>query len=95
MLAITYDEERRLVNLAKHRIDFADAGLVFDGVTYDFEDRRKDFGETRMISIGQLIGRMVMVVWTERSESRRIISMRKCNDREQALYRPRFPQGRA
>ncbi|WP_425388002.1 hypothetical protein [Azospirillum halopraeferens] len=34
--------------------------------------------------------RMVVLVWTPRGDARRIISMRKANDREQALYGPRL-----
>jgi uncharacterized DUF497 family protein len=57
----------------------------------DVEDRRQDYGELRMLTIGYLAGRMVMVVWTPRGKAtRRIISMRKCNDREQARYRDRL-----
>jgi uncharacterized DUF497 family protein len=36
---------------------------------------------------------MVMVVWTPHREERRVISMRKCNAREQAKYGPRFDEG--
>ncbi len=43
-----------------------------------------------MITVGLLRGRMVVLVWTQRGAWRRIISMRKANDREQALYRPRL-----
>ncbi|WP_375407866.1 hypothetical protein [uncultured Methylobacterium sp.] len=32
---------------------------------------------------------MVIVVWTEQVGMRRIISMRKASEREQARYRPR------
>jgi uncharacterized DUF497 family protein len=35
---------------------------------------------------------MVTVVWTPRGNARRIISMRKCNDREQARYRDRLEE---
>jgi uncharacterized protein len=27
-----------------------------------------------------------MVVWTPRNDARHVISMRKCNDREKAIY---------
>jgi uncharacterized DUF497 family protein len=37
-----------------------------------------------------LIGRMVVMVWTPRGEARRIISMRKANEREQTQYRSRL-----
>ena len=54
------------------------------------EDDRQDYGETRFITIGFLDRRMVVVVWTQRGRARRIISLRKANDREQALYSSRF-----
>jgi uncharacterized DUF497 family protein len=53
---------------------------------------RKDYGEERYQKVGYLAGRMVMVVWTPRSQSRHIISMRKCNDREKPIYQRRFGQ---
>ena len=54
------------------------------------QDTRQDYGEDRFITIGRLNKRMVVLVWTPRGEVRRIISMRKANDREQALYGPRL-----
>ena len=68
----------------------AAAGAIFDGDTLTVEDDRRDYGETRFITIGFLQERMVVVVWTARGPIRRIISLRKANDREQALYAPRF-----
>ncbi|GGC76565.1 BrnT family toxin [Chelatococcus reniformis] len=68
----------------------ARCGEVFDGATITIVDDRPDYGEVRNISIGHLDGRMVVVVWTPRGAARRIISMRKANDREQAFYSPRF-----
>jgi uncharacterized DUF497 family protein len=49
-----------------------------------------DYGETRYITIGFLDERMVVLVWTPRGDIHRIISMRKANDREKAIYEPRF-----
>ena len=47
-----------------------------------------DYGlPVRMIAVGMLRGRMVVVVYTDRAAGRHIISMRKANDREQARYR--------
>lgn len=45
-------------------------------------DDRADYGELRYISAGKLGGRIVIIVWTPRGKARRIISMRKANDRE-------------
>jgi len=45
-----------------------------------------DYEEDRFITVGWLQARLVVLVWTPRGEVRRIISMRKANDREQTLY---------
>ncbi len=42
------------------------------------------------MTVGKLEGRLVMVVWTPRGKTRRIISMRKCNEREQTRYEHRL-----
>ena len=71
----------------------ARAGEVFAGATPTIEDDRQDYGEDRFITIGFLDERMVILVWTHRNGACRIISMRKANEREQALYTPRFREG--
>ena len=43
---------------------------------------RFDYGMPRFTSVGVLDGRMVVIVWTPRGEARRIISMKKANERE-------------
>ncbi len=70
-----------------------DAAEVFAGVTLDSPDTRKDYGEPRFISIGHLLGRVVIVVWTPRGDGRRVFSMRKANDREEARYWEQLGQG--
>ena len=85
-MQITFDPVKRNTTLAERKLDFADAAEVFAGHTYDQTDDRFDDGEVRMISVGRLAGRMVVVVWTQRGEARHVISMRKANDREQARY---------
>ena len=56
---------------------------MFEGVTVEVEDRRRDYGERRIICYGLLLGRMVVVGYTQRGSVRHIFSMRKANDREQ------------
>ena len=68
----------------------ARAGDVFVDDTLTVEDDRRDYGEDRFITVGFLDGTMVVLVWTPRDEAYRIISMRKANEREKALYTPRF-----
>jgi len=63
---------------------------VFEGVTLTVEDDRKSYGEKRFITIGFLDERMIVLVWTPRGAVRRIISLRKANDREQKYYGARM-----
>ena len=86
MLQITFDPAKRDATLAGRGLDFAHAVLVFEGATIDIVDARRDYGEVRMISVGHLRDRMVVVVWTLRGDARHIISMRKANGREQRTY---------
>jgi uncharacterized protein len=87
---ITFDPTKRRAALAERGLDFADASIVFAGLTLSVQDTRKDYGEARFQTVGFLADRMVMVVWTPRDSARHVISMRKCNDREKAIYQKRF-----
>jgi uncharacterized protein len=89
-MKITFDPAKRAVTLQDRSLDFADAPLVFAGAVLEIEDDRRDYGETRIRTIGYLGVRMVMVVWTPRNNARHIISMRHCNDRERKTYGPRL-----
>jgi len=64
------------------------AGEVFASVTVTIEDDRQNYGEERFTTVGTLDGRSIILVWTPRGEARRIISMRKANEREIAKYGP-------
>ena len=89
-MQVEYDRAKRDTTLRTRGLDMAQANKVFDGTTVTIEDDRKDYGEPRYITIGFLAGRMVFVAWTPRANARRVISMRKANAREQALYGSRF-----
>ncbi|MDR1367425.1 MAG: BrnT family toxin [Candidatus Accumulibacter sp.] len=89
-MKIEFDPEKRAQTLAGRGLDFCRAGEVFAGRHYTVEDPRRDYGEPRRITVGLLDARMVVMVWTPRGESRRIISMRKTNEREIERYRNRL-----
>lgn len=76
-MRITFDRAKRELTLRERALDFRDALHVFAGNTLNVQDRRQDYGEIRMLTVGYLAERMVMVVWTPRGKARRIISMRK------------------
>lgn len=89
-MRITFDPSKRERTLAERGLDFAQAAAVFDSDHLTFEDDRQDYGERRLITIGRLTDRMVVLVWTPRGEARHVISMRKANDREQRRYEDRL-----
>ncbi len=81
-----WDENKRLANIRKHRIDFIDVEAVFEGDTVTVEDDRFDYGEERFITFGLLEGRVIAVVHTERDNLIRIISARKATKNEEIRY---------
>jgi uncharacterized DUF497 family protein len=89
-MRVSYDPLKREKALADRGFDFEDAVVVFDGLTVEVEDTRKDYGEKRIICYGLLAGRMVVVGYTPRGTVRHIFSMRKANDREQTRLAPYF-----
>jgi uncharacterized DUF497 family protein len=87
-MRLTFDPAKRAKTLAERGLDYADAEVVFAGVTVEVEDTRKDYGETRIICYGHLQGRLVVVGYVPRGASRHIFSMRKANAREQERLAP-------
>lgn len=87
---ISYDSAKRDWTLTNRGLDFEDAALVFDGLTAEVEDKRKDYGEPRIISFGVLHSRLVVIGYTPRGAVRHVFSMRKANEREQARFAPYF-----
>lgn len=87
-MKITFDPAKRDKTMADRGIDFADASVVFEGLTLEIEDKRKDYGEKRIICYGILAGCMVVVGYTPRGAVRHVFSMRKANEREQNKIAP-------
>ena len=79
-----WDEAKSLSNLEKHEIDFWSVySFDWHTATYDPSPR---FGEFRWVATGYIGERLYRVVFTDRGEQRRIISLRKANPREVAKY---------
>jgi uncharacterized protein len=79
-MPITWDEAKRQRTLKERELDFADAELVFAGRSMTLPNERHDCAEPRFITVGWLHGRFVVIVWTPRNGSRRIIfdEVRSC-----------------
>ena len=80
-----WDEAKRQLVMAKHRLDFADALLVFRGPHVILEARSE--AEAREIAVGLLGGRMVSIVFTRRGDKMRLITARRARENEQREYR--------
>ena len=85
-MTIEFDPGKRDKTLLERGHDFARAEEMFAGRVYTAREERKDYPKPRFVSMGRLDGRMIVMVWTPTRRGRRIISMRKANEREQAKY---------
>ncbi len=82
-----WDENKRISNLDKHGLDFADAEIVFsDPNAFSGPDDR--YNDDRWQLVGKLIDTIiVLVAYIEPdSETIRVISMRKTTSREKERY---------
>jgi len=89
-MKITYDPAKRAKTFEDRGLDFEDAPEVFSGPTVTAPDVRGDYGEERFITFGILHDREIVLVWTPRGDTRRIISMRYANEREIARLQSRL-----
>jgi uncharacterized protein len=92
-MEIEYDKNKRRATFKDRGLDFEDAPLVLNSeYRITWHDEREDYGEIREITMGELAGRLVIVVHTQRGEITRIISMRKANEREQNYFKKQFDE---
>lgn len=80
-MPISYDNDKRLINIHKHGIDFIGCETIFDNHMITNEDSRFEYGEKRLQSYGILDNRVVFMVWTDR-EKPHIISIRPADKQE-------------
>jgi uncharacterized protein len=59
-----WDEAKNRENIAKHGIDFADAGRIFDRRLLVRLDDREDYEEERWVALGELDGVIVEGQWS-------------------------------
>ncbi|NJO44108.1 MAG: BrnT family toxin [Cyanobacteria bacterium CRU_2_1] len=81
-----WDKDKAATNLRKHGIDFADAVSVFsDDLAITTPDER--FDEERFITIGlDILGRVIVLVYTWRGQKIRLISARPATRPERRQY---------
>jgi hypothetical protein len=82
-----WDDEKSSQRVESDGFGFDFAALIFDGPTIEWPDERRNYGEQRVIALGEASGLMLVVVYTDRGEVRRIISARPANKKERARWR--------
>jgi uncharacterized DUF497 family protein len=84
---MTWDEAKRLANLRKHGLDFADAAEVLES-RFRMEVTEWRQGECRVLSVSYALGFLAVltVVHTERDGRARVISFRRASREERETY---------
>ena len=83
-----WDEEKASFNIRKHGISFNEAKTVFeDSFSITLDDPIHSQLETRFLIIGySRQNRVLLVIYTEREKTIRIISARRVTSGERKLY---------
>ena len=81
-----WDEHKRQETLARRGVDILRAARIFEGEVLTWTDDRKDYGETRLISVGLVEGVPFVVVHVRRGERTRLITAWKGGRNDAARY---------
>jgi uncharacterized protein len=85
-MRISFDPNKNTTNTAKHGVSLAEAAqLVWDEALI-WEDARRNYNEIRQCALAPIGSRLYCIVYVDRSGVRRIISLRKANNREVQRY---------
>ncbi len=85
-MKIVYNPHKDQINQSKHRVSLEEAHRIEWDTLYATEDKRYDYGEIRMVGYAFIDIRLYCVVYTDRDDARRVISLRKANNREKRNY---------
>lgn len=90
-----WDEDKRLKVIAERRVDMLYAALIFDGPVLTRIDDRRNYGETRFISLGLVDDECFVVVYTRRGNTIRLITAWKGGRDERTQYEEGIARGLA
>ncbi|MBF0215059.1 MAG: BrnT family toxin [Magnetococcales bacterium] len=85
-MKIEFDLAKDSSNQEKHGVSLAIADRLEWEMAIVKPDQRNDYGEMRMIGYAPFVDRLYCVVFVDRGDVRRIISLRKANSREVRTY---------
>jgi uncharacterized protein len=82
-----WDERKRIGNLEKHGLDFADAWKVFEAsVKVTLPVPHTESGEVRWMDVAEIAGVVLVLVYTMRGDSVRNISFRNAKRKERRIF---------
>lgn len=85
-MKIAFDLAKDAINKEKHGTSLGTASDFEWDDSVVWPDERRDYGEDRMVGIGYIGNRLYVIVFVDRGDERRIISLRKANKREESIY---------
>jgi len=89
-VSFEWDAQKARTNARKHGVEFADAVAALEDETAITVPDDETAEEERFVTIGRdAFGRLLVVVYTWRSENIRVISARKATKRERESYEER------
>ena len=92
-MRIVFDPEKDATNLSKHGVSLAAAAELDWDAALAWIDDRADYGEQRIIALAPMGDRLFFVVFVDRDEARRVISLRRANRREVSRYVKAIQEG--
>lgn len=85
-MQIEFDPVKEASNTAKHGVSLTLAAELDWDAALVWVDERFEYGEARMIALAPQTGILYCVAFVDRSDARRIISLRRANRREVKHY---------
>ena len=85
-MRIEFDPDKDVRNIAARGVSLAAGEILLAGFVVERIDERRDYGEIRIIAIGEIGGREFVCVYTRRGDVLRPISPRRANRKERDVY---------
>jgi uncharacterized DUF497 family protein len=86
-----WDEAKSERNHARRELRFELAIELFEGRVVTRADNRKAYGEARFRAVGVTGDLVVVCIYTDRGDARRIISLRRASRKERNAYCAKVP----
>ena len=82
-----WDDAKSAKNRRERDFGFDWAALILEGAVIEWSDVREAWGEDRVVAVGSVDGVVLAVIYTDRDDVRRIISVRRARRKEEELWR--------